>query len=143
VSPAESPPSTGAATPALPRTTQEPAGRDNAAPDKPPAPPPPAQAAQVVTRFATAWARPALPADRWWSDIAPWCEQRFAALLRSVDPANIPASKVTGPPLPAAGGQPGLITYTVPTDAGTLTVSVAALAGKWQVTNNDFRRTGR
>ena len=141
--PAQSPPSTTRPNTALPRATQEPAGSDQPQPGTRPAPPPLPQAVATATRFAAAWARPDLPADRWWNGVAPWCEQRFAALLRTVDPANIPARRVTGPPRPAAGHQPGLITYTVPTDAGTLTVTVAALAGTWQVTNNDFRRTGR
>jgi len=141
-SPQGSPQSSDPATPGLPRASSEPAGTDHAVPDTAPAPPPTTRAAQVATRFAAAWARPALPADRWWTEIAPWCEPRFADLLRSVDPANIPARRVTGPPRPAIT-KPGLITYTVPTEAGLLTVTVAALGGTWLVTNNDFRRAGR
>jgi hypothetical protein len=96
----------------------------------------------TATRFAAAWAQPVLPAARWWAGVAPWCQPSYAELLRTVDPANIPATRITGPPRPVSQ-QSGLATYTVATDAGVLTITVAALGGRWLVTNHDFARAGQ
>ncbi|MGC9670958.1 hypothetical protein ACNTMW_30975 [Planosporangium sp. 12N6] len=128
--------------PGLPQAGPETPGHDD---DKPAPPPPPlAQAAATAGVFAAAWVRGGLPADQWWAGVAPLCEAGFAARLRTVDPANLPAMAVTGQPVPV-GAPPaaGPAVYTVATDGGILTVTVAALGGKWLVTGNDFTRAAR
>lgn len=106
--------------------------------------PPPASATtpdQVAAGFATAWVRGGLTASQWWTGIKVWCEPVFAEDLRSVDPRNLPARSVTGPPVvdtPATVDDPGV--YSVPTDAGVLRVTVAAVADQWLVSDNDFER---
>ena len=118
--------------------TSEPAGTDAGVPPDP-GDPPAAAAVTVAARFGAAWVRRTLPTARWWAGIAPLCEPGFAARLHTVDPANIPASRITGPAR-SFTRRSGLLAFTMPTDAGVLTVTVAALAGRWRVTGNDFRR---
>jgi hypothetical protein len=61
--------------------------------------------------------------------------------LHSVDPANVPASRVTGAPR-VISSTTDLLVATVPTDGGTLTVTCARFGRIWRVTLHDFRRTG-
>jgi hypothetical protein len=136
-------PTTEAATaePTTPAATIEPPGRDDHGTTAPA--PPASSAATAAAAFAAAWARPSLPAEQWWQTIAPLCETGFAASLRTVDPALVPASRVTGRPVAARAPADGLAVYTVPTDAGALTVTVAVVDGQWLVTGNDFTRATR
>ncbi|MEV4826487.1 hypothetical protein [Micromonospora sp. NPDC049274] len=68
------------------------------------------------------------------------CDDGFADALRTVDPARVPATRVTGRPVAAQGPTEGAAVYEVATDAGTLTVTLAAVGGRWRVTGNDFVR---
>jgi hypothetical protein len=101
------------------------------------------QASTAVAGFAAAWVRADLPTDRWWSGVAPFCEAGFARQLNTVDPANLPATKVTGNPVQISTPGEGVAVYTVQTDGGVLMVTVAAVNGRWLVTNNDFQRAVR
>ncbi|MEU7935255.1 hypothetical protein [Micromonospora echinofusca] len=124
-----------------PTSTGEAPGTDDHGDEGAPAAlPQAAQAPRVVAAFAVAWARPDLPADVWWQRVAPHCEVGFARALRTVDPAQVPARQVTGRPAVKQAPKAGAAVYEVPTDAGTLIVTLAALAGRWVVTGNDFVR---
>lgn len=127
--------------PPIPAQAPRSSGTDSVEPDHPAIPPPVAGAVVTATRFAEAWARPALPADRWWAGVSPWCEQGFANTLRTADPANVPATRTTGRPRPDMAAR-DFVVYTVQTDGGMLTIRVAALAGRWLVTEIDFQRAG-
>lgn len=107
---------------------------------EPPAPPPAAQAAPVAARFAAAWARPDLSATAWWQELAPLCDEGFAALLRTADPAQVPATRVTGPPVATQAPADGAAEFEVPTNAGTVTVTLAGVDGRWVATGVDFVR---
>jgi hypothetical protein len=107
---------------------------------EPPPAPPAGQASAAAAGFAAAWVRSDLPAERWLAAVVPWCEAGFAAVLRTVDPANLPASRVTGRPVAVSPPADGSAVFTVATDGGTLTVVVAAVNGRWLVSGNDFRR---
>jgi hypothetical protein len=109
---------------------------DDAGPAAPAAQAPPAAAA-----FAAAWTRRGLQAEQWWAQLAPLCTPAFAAKLRSTDPANVPASQVTGPPVAVRDPSEGLAVYTVPTNAGTLSVTLTSVAGRWLASDTTFRRT--
>ncbi|WP_254877116.1 hypothetical protein [Verrucosispora sp. NA02020] len=122
-------------------TPGESPGRDDHGGDDLTVPPPPAaQAARVAARFARAWVRSDLPADEWWRQVAEVCDDGFAAQLRTVDPARVPATRVDGGPVASKPPKGGAAEYEFTTDSGTLTVTVTALAGRWLVTGNDFRR---
>lgn len=121
-----------------------PAGEQAGADDHdeiPAAPPPAANAAPVAAAFAAAWARPDLPAETWWRGVASTCDEGFAQTLRSVDPAQVPATRVTGSPAEKQAPRVGMAVYEVATDAGTLTVALAGVGGRWVVTGNDFTRS--
>jgi hypothetical protein len=137
--PPTTPPTSAALPPvaSLPPTQAGSPGNDV---ENPPARTPAGQPGTVAADFAVAWARPDLPAERWWTGVAPFCEAGFAQRLRSVDPGNLPATRVTGPPVPASPPSGGVAVFTVPTDGGTLVVTVAAVGGRWLVTDDDFRR---
>lgn len=69
------------------------------------------------------------------------CDDGFAHALRTVDPARVPAARVTGRPVAVRAPAGGAAAYEVATDAGTLTVTLAAVDGRWRVTGNDFVRS--
>jgi hypothetical protein len=102
-----------------------------------------AAAKKVATAFATAWARPDLPAATWWRAVAAYAEPGYAELLRSVEPANVPASRVTGTARTVRAAA-GLVVVDVPTDAGTCRVTVADTAGtgEWRVSTHSWRPGG-
>ncbi|MFG1955050.1 hypothetical protein [Micromonospora sp. NPDC048830] len=124
-----------------PSPTGELPGGDDHEDGAPAAPPPAAQAAPVAAAFAAAWARPDLPAEAWWRGIAVVCDEGFARALRTVDPARVPATRVTGRPVAKQAPKGGAAVYEVATDAGTLTVTLASVGGRWVVTGNDFTRS--
>lgn len=127
-----------------PTSSREAPGSDDHGDERAPAAlPPAAQAPRVVEAFAVAWARPDLPAGVWWQRVVPHCEDGFARALRTVDPAQVPATQVTGRPAAKQPPKNGAAVYEVPTNAGTLTVTLAALDGRWLVTGNDFVRAVR
>ncbi|MEV0216521.1 hypothetical protein [Micromonospora sp. NPDC050695] len=72
--------------------------------------------------------------------MAATCDEGFARALRSVDPARVPAARVTGRPVATQAPAAGAAVYEVATDTGTLTVTLAAVDGRWRVTGNDFIR---
>jgi len=120
----------------------EPGGHDDHGHDPAPAAPS-SQAAARAEAFARTWVRRDLDAERWWAAIAPLCEEGFGERLRTVDPANVPATRVTGRAKQLrAGDEDSPAVYDVPTDAGTLRVTLASIDGRWLVAGNDFRRAG-
>ncbi|GIH18958.1 hypothetical protein [Rugosimonospora africana] len=90
------------------------------------------QAIEVARRFAAAWSRPNLDAQTWLAGVRVYTAPHYAALLASVDPANVPATTVTGPPTPVSSTTVVLV-VDVPTDAGTLRVTCDDMAGQWLV----------
>ncbi|HCT80707.1 MAG TPA: hypothetical protein DGT23_29895 [Micromonosporaceae bacterium] len=104
------------------------------------APPPLAEAPPVAAGFAEAWTRTKAGQASWWAGVAPWCEEGLAEALRTTDPGNVPAATVNGPAVQTGGSAAEGLRFEIPTNAGTLTVTVAALGGAWKVTTVDFSR---
>ncbi len=98
--------------------------------------PPPVAAIQVAARFAHAWAHHDRSARAWWLRVAPYCEPGYADLLRSVDPANIPATEIIGQPV-ATSSTDRLVSFDIITNAGVLGVTVAKIDRRWLVTTTD------
>lgn len=98
----------------------------------------PAAAVNAAVSFAGAWARPDLPADRWREDITVLATTEYATLLRTVDPANVPATRIVGQAVPRESTTLR-VTVDVPTDAGTLTVFCVAPHGRWVVASVQMR----
>jgi hypothetical protein len=116
----------------------QPPGRDDHGPEV--AAPPVIQARPVAAAFAAAWVAD-LPTDQWLARIAVLCEPAFGDLLSTTDPTRVPARSITGAPTPVREPADGPAVYTVATDTGELTVTVAAVDGRWLVSGNDFTRT--
>ncbi|WP_164206906.1 hypothetical protein [[Micrococcus luteus] ATCC 49442] len=84
------------------------------------------QAVDVAEKAMADFARPAVEERQWANDLARWLTpQATADYSAVVDPANIPASRVTGPAALAVDEANGYgVMAEVPTDAGTYTVQL-------------------
>jgi hypothetical protein len=82
-----------------------------------------AEAARATaTAAVAAFARPAATPEQWWAALAPMLSPAARSAYAATDPANVPASTVTGPAGEARSSSAFLATVTVPTDAGVYTV---------------------
>jgi hypothetical protein len=83
------------------------------------------EAAGVATRAMADYARPGTDATQWANDFARWLTPQATADYSTVDPANIPVSRVTGPATLAVDEANGYgVTVTVPTDSGPYAVQL-------------------
>jgi hypothetical protein len=138
--------STGSTVPAKPGSTAAPA---RPAPTRlppvaeltpvalPPSQAPPA-ALTAATRWTQAWAKhpEGTTAEAWVKGLRPWTTDEYLSVLSTVDPANVPASKVTGSAR-AVSVAPKSVRAEVPTDALTLLVLVTDTDGEWRVAGYD------
>ena len=93
---------------------------------------PPPAATDTALSFVHAWARPGLSQPVWFGGVRRLVTPEYAQLLAATDPANVPAHAVTGPPVAHSSSTQALIT-DVPTDAGTVRVTVIPVSGRWLV----------
>ena len=93
---------------------------------------PPAAATDAALRFVHAWARPGLDQPAWFAGIRDLVTPAYAGLLAATDPANVPAHLVTGAPVARSSTSTVLVT-DVPTDAGTVRVTLTRVDGRWLV----------
>ncbi|MET3952826.1 hypothetical protein [Arthrobacter sp. UYEF36] len=83
------------------------------------------EALDVAENAMTDFARPAVEDKQWANDLARWLTPQATADYSAVDPANIPASRVTGPATLAVDEANGFgVMATAPTNAGTYTVQL-------------------
>jgi hypothetical protein len=129
-------PATGAATTLPTPTTARSAPTGTAAP-------PPLSAASVpaapdALAAATAWMQawvnhPAgTTTDQWTARLAPYTTDEFLPVLKTVDPANISATKVTGPPVVTSSAQ-NVLEVDVPTDTVKVHLVVIYEPVGWRV----------
>lgn len=85
----------------------------------------PPAALTVATKWTQAWARhPAgTTPQSWVGGLMPYTTPEYLGVLTTVDPSNVPATKVTGPAR-AVAVSPSSVRVDVPTDALTLVVLV-------------------
>lgn len=88
--------------------------------------------ASAARQFVAAWARPELPAQTWLAGVTPLATTGFATSLQSVDPANVPGTRVAGAPVVRAQ-TPTTATVEVATDRAVVAVSLVPIAGQWKV----------
>ena len=81
-----------------------------------------AAAVDAAVKAVTAFARPSLTADEWWKQLAPLLTDQAQQDYQDVDPANVPAHKVTGPGKVTDESARLAVRVAVPTDAGSYTV---------------------
>lgn len=79
-------------------------------------------AAEAAAKSVAAFARPGLAADEWWKQLAPLLTEQAQSDYQYVDPANVPARKVTGPGKVTDESARLAARVEVRTDAGTYTV---------------------
>ena len=99
----------------------------------------PAAALQVAARWAAAWVRPpdGTTQQQWLDGLRPSTTAEYLGVLSTVDPSNIGATKVTGPPS-ATRVSPRSVQVRVPTDTLTLLVTVVVSeTGDWRVSDSD------
>lgn len=82
-----------------------------------------------------AFARPDVPYEQWWAELAPLMSVQAQLDYQYVDPANVPARAVTGGPVLVDETSASVAGVEVPTDVGTysVTLSRADAAGPWLV----------
>jgi hypothetical protein len=99
----------------------------------------PRAALTAATRWTEAWARhPAgATAQTWVNGLRPYTTDEYLGVLSTVDPANVPATRVTGPAR-AVLVSPRSVRVEVPTDAVDLVVLVVNTVGtEWKVAGYD------
>lgn len=88
------------------------------------------QAVAAATAAMTAFARPPQGSDpqAWWANLAPLLTPPAQATYASVDPAEVPPTRISGPAVlvePEPGDTAFLATVHVPTDAGRYALLLA------------------
>ena len=92
----------------------------------------------VATTFATDWLRhTGVTAAGWRASLAALSTNRLDGELADADPQTVPADRITGP-VTLTDHAAAFVEADVPTDAGTLTLSLLATGGRWQVDAIDW-----
>lgn len=122
---------------AAPEPTALPPVPELAPPTLPLSQAPPA-ALDAARRWAAAWVRPpaGTTTERWVDGLRELTTPEYLAVLGAVDPANVPASSVTGAPRPVRVAASS-VQAEVPTDALTLLVLVVETEQGWRVAGHD------
>ena len=131
------PPSPSTRGPAAPTPTALPPVRE-LAPSTLPLAQAPAAAVEVAARWSAAWVRPpeGTTGREWLSGLRPYTTDEYLGVLSGVDPANIPATRVTGETRPVRVAARSL-QVEVPTDGLTLLVLVVDTESGWRVAGHD------
>ncbi|MTD58118.1 hypothetical protein [Amycolatopsis pithecellobii] len=99
---------------------------------------PSADALNIAKLWALAWVNhPAGITNAQWLDgLRPYTTDEFLPQMSTVDPANIPASQVTGEPA-AAQSYTSSVLVVVPTNGPKLSITVAQTTAGWRVAQYD------
>lgn len=97
------------------------------------------QPAKVAGEFAEAWLDHSAKADDWHAALVPNATPSLATKLKGVDPAIVPADRLTGPAKVVPQGS-GLAEVSYPVDSGTLVLRMVVEEGKWLVDGVDWER---
>jgi hypothetical protein len=106
--------------------------------DSPLASPTPAAPDPAALSVADAWGRawvnhPAgMTSQQWLAQLRPYTTDEYLPVMASVDPANIPARQVTGPPS-AINSYTSSVEVGLPTDGGRLDITVIKTPQGWRV----------
>jgi hypothetical protein len=98
----------------------------------------PGPALSMAARWTAAWVNhpPGVSAQQWVGGLRPFTTDEYLGVLSGVDPANIPATRVTGEPR-ATRVAARSVQVTVPTNALTLDVLVVLTDDGWRVAGYD------
>ncbi|MBN9630059.1 MAG: hypothetical protein J0I18_05560 [Actinobacteria bacterium] len=78
----------------------------------------------AATKVMETFARPQLDADEWWRALLPLLSQQGAHAYEGTDPAEIPATTVTGTGQVLEGSTEVMLIVQVPTDAGPYNITL-------------------
>jgi hypothetical protein len=113
-------------------------------PDSPPAPSTSAGAAtpqRLATEFLTSWLRHTnVTPDAWFAGMKKYMTTNLAGELTGVDPAGVPASRMTGP-VALIDHDVNFCEASIPVDSGIVTLRLLATDGRWLVDGVDWTRT--
>ena len=113
-------------------------GVDSSAPVPPSTSPGAATPQTVATDFTTAWLHHiGVSGAAWLKAVDRYATERLVGQLADADPQTVPANRITGP-LAVTDHSASWVEVAVPTDAGTLTLSLLADQGRWQVDAVDW-----
>lgn len=86
---------------------------------------------QVAAAFVTAWATTTHGSGPWLAGMKPWATTSLVSSLTGTDPAQVPATHLTGDPaLRSTHGTTAAV--SVPTDGGRVLVQLVDQAGRWK-----------
>lgn len=92
----------------------------------------------LATVFAAAWVHTAgVTAAGWRTSLRALSTDRLDAELANANPQTVPAYRVTGTPS-LTDRATSFVQASIPTDAGTLVLSLLATHGRWQVDAIDW-----
>ncbi|MEU6646559.1 hypothetical protein ABZ863_28985 [Saccharomonospora sp. NPDC046836] len=123
--------STATSASALPTRLTEPLGTPTSAPPDP-------AALRVAGDWAAAWVNhpQGITNEQWLEGLRPYTTEEYLPVMRSVNPANIPATRVTGDPR-AVSSYTSSAEVQVATDGPTLTITVVSTNAGWRVADYD------
>jgi hypothetical protein len=131
-------PSTSGGTPDVPGATGATANlptRITSPPQTPTSAPPSPEALEVAESWGRAWVNhpEGVTTDQWLSGLRPFTTEEQLTEMATVEPANIAATEVTGPP-EAVESFTSSVKVKLPTNAGELLVTVIERPDGWRVT---------
>lgn len=120
---------TGAAVSTVPTRLPSPTATPSSAP-------PSQDALAVAEKWGRAWVNhpQGISNAQWLAQLKPFTTDEFLPVMNSVDPANVPASQVTGPAT-ATKSFTSSVEVTLPTNGGTLKLTVVSTPQGWRVAN--------
>lgn len=100
--------------------------------------PPAPKALEVAGQWARAWVNhpQGTTNEQWLNGLRPFTTEEQLAVMTSVDPGNIPATAVTGNPVVKTSYEKS-VEVTVPTNGGTLSITVIERPDGWRVAHYD------
>ncbi|MDQ7809193.1 hypothetical protein Q5425_36175 [Amycolatopsis sp. A133] len=100
--------------------------------------PPNGDAIRIAKEWAAAWVNhPAgITSEQWLAQLKPLTTDEYLPVMSTVDPANIPATKVTGEP-EVGTSYPKSLQVTIPTDGPKLAITVVSTNAGWRVADYD------
>jgi hypothetical protein len=96
--------------------------------------PAPPEALDVATAWGKAFVNhpPGTTNEQWLAGLRPYTTEERIAVMTTVDPANVPATEVTGPVVTVAN-YVSSVTVALPTNGGTITLSIIQTPPGWRV----------
>lgn len=106
----------------------------------PPQEPTPADPAPEALDVATSWGQAwvhhpeGTTPEKWLDGLRPFTTEEYMVEMATVAPENVPATKVTGPPVPKESYTSSVMVH-LPTDGGTLAITLISTPQGWRVTS--------